>query len=134
MTKSNAGRPTDMTDATVNKLEQAFSLGCTDVEACLYAGISRTTLFNYTKKNPEFVNRKAELKESLVLKSRTVIKKALDADDEMTAKWYLERKKKDEFGTKTNIENSYVDADGKRIDAPSLTINFVDGSPDGHTD
>ena len=43
------------------------------------------------------------LKEKLILKARTVIADALNKKDENTAKWYLERKKRDEFSTK--IEN-----------------------------
>jgi hypothetical protein len=48
-----------MTEATVAKLEQAFAFGCTDLEACLYADISKDCLYNYQKKHPEFVDRKA---------------------------------------------------------------------------
>lgn len=56
-----AGRPTIMTPDIVNKLEQAFSMGCSDLEACLYAGISKQTLYNYQAKNPEFVDRKEKI-------------------------------------------------------------------------
>jgi hypothetical protein len=43
------------------------------------------------------------LKEKLILKSRSVIAYALDNKDENTAKWYLERKRKDEFSSKQEI-------------------------------
>lgn len=98
-----AGRPTIMTPDRVNKLEQAFALGCSDKEACLYADISKQTLYTYQKKNPEFVDRKEILKESLVLKARTVIADSLNNKNEDTAKWYLERKKKAEFSTRQEI-------------------------------
>lgn len=98
-----AGRPTIMTPDMVNKLEQAFSMGCSDLEACLYAGISKQTLYNYQAKNPEFVDRKEQLKEQLVLKARTVIANALNNKDENTAKWYLERKAKKEFSTRQEV-------------------------------
>lgn len=98
-----AGRPTVMTDDTVNKLEQAFSLGCSDTEACLFADISRQTLYDYQKIHPEFIDRKALLKDKLILKARTVVAEALNNKDKDTAKWYLERKRKDEFSTK--VEN-----------------------------
>lgn len=101
-----AGRPTIMTPDIVNKLEQAFSMGCSDIEACLYAGISKQTLYNYQAKNPEFVDRKEQLKEKLVLKARTVIVEALNRKDENTAKWYLERKAKNEFSTKVENETT----------------------------
>ncbi len=57
-----AGRPTVMTVETVNKLEEAFMLGCTDEEACFAANISKQTLYNYQDKNPEFIDRKETLK------------------------------------------------------------------------
>lgn len=98
-----AGRPTIMTPDRVNKLEQAFALGCSDKEACLYADISKQTLYTYQKKNPEFVDRKEILKESLVLKARTVIADSLNNKNEDTARWYLERKKKAEFSTRQEI-------------------------------
>lgn len=98
-----AGRPTDMTPDTVNKLEQAFSMGCSDLEACLFADISKQTLYNYQDKHPEFVDRKAMLKQKMIFKARSVIAEALNNKDENTAKWLLERKLKDEFSTK--VEN-----------------------------
>jgi hypothetical protein len=94
------GRPPIIDDGVLNKLEQAFSLGATDLEACFYAGISHQTLYNYQNKYPEFVERKEALKDKLILKSRMVVSDALDNGDKQTAQWYLERKKKDEFSPK----------------------------------
>lgn len=101
--KKTAGRPTVMTPEVVNKLEQAFSMGCSDLEACLFADISKQTLYDYQAKHPEFTDRKAMLKETLILKARSVIATSLNNKDENTAKWYLERKRKDEFSLK--VEN-----------------------------
>ena len=101
------GRKTVMTPEIINKLEQAFSMGCSDLEACLYADIGKTTLYNYQNENPEFVERKEKLKEKLVLKARTVIAESLNKQDENTAKWYLERKKKEEFSTKVEQETTF---------------------------
>lgn len=107
-----AGRPTDMTPETISKLEEAWSMGCTDLEACLHADIGKTTLYNYQNKHPEFVERKEILKQRLILSSRIVIANAIKNKDENTAKWYLERKRKDEFSPK--IEND-VNAKGINI-------------------
>ena len=101
------GRKTVMTPEIINKLEQAFSMGCSDLEACLYADIGKTTLYNYQNENPEFVERKEKLKEKLVLKARSVIADSLNKQDENTAKWYLERKKKEEFSTKVEQETTF---------------------------
>jgi hypothetical protein len=107
--KKTAGRPTVMTPDVVSKLEQAFSMGCSDLEACLFANISKQTLYDYQAKNPEFADRKAMLKETLILKARSVIATSLNNKDENTAKWYLERKAKNEFSTKVEQENTFKD-------------------------
>ena len=104
--KKTAGRPTVMTSDVVSKLEQAFSMGCSDLEACLFANISKQALYDYQAKYPEFADRKAMLKETLILKARTVIANALNNKDENTAKWYLERKAKNEFSTKVENETT----------------------------
>ena len=62
-----------MDDLTVKKLEEAFSLGCSDLEACLMANISKQTLYNYQDKNPEFVGRKERLKETPILLARNTV-------------------------------------------------------------
>lgn len=116
--KKTAGRPTVMTPDVVSKLEQAWSMGCSDLEACLFADISKQTLYDYQAKYPEFVDRKERLKESLVLKARSVIANSLNNKDENTAKWYLERKKKNEFGTRTEITG----ADGEPLSPPIINI------------
>lgn len=112
------GRPSVMTSAVVGKLEQAFSLGCSDVEACLFAGISKQALYDYQAKFPEFADRKSMLKEKLVLKARSVIAHALQNEDEDTAKWYLERKVKKEFSTRQEVTGE----DGESI---SAVINIL---------
>jgi len=104
------GRPSTMTDAVLKKLKQAFSIGCSDREACAYVGISRSTLYNYQNENPEFLEEKALLKEKPVLLARQVVVKALEKEDVKTAQWLLERKKRKEFATRTESEIRQVEA------------------------
>lgn len=95
------GRPTIMTPETISKLEEVFSIGGSDNEACFYAGIGKSTLYNYQQEHPEFVERKEALKERPILKARQTVVKSLD-DADMALK-YLERKKKDEFSLRTEF-------------------------------
>lgn len=85
------GRPTVMTDAVVKKLEEAFALGCSDLEACLFAGISKPTLYAYCEANPSFSDRRAALKTNPVLKARKVVMDAVEDGDVNTAKWLVEK-------------------------------------------
>lgn len=99
------GRPTIVTDEVILKLEEAFALGCTDLEACFFAKISKSTLYNYQDKNPEFLERKEALKESPVLLARQSVIKEMQTDGNLALK-FLERKKKDEFGVRTELSGT----------------------------
>lgn len=94
-----SGRPKAVTRDVLNKLEEAYLLDCTDDEAALFAGICRATLYNYQKKNPEFVERKNLLKNDPFLKARKAVISGFVDNPELALK-YLERKKKDEFSLK----------------------------------
>lgn len=98
---ADTGRPTIMTPETLAKLEEVFAVGGTDNEACFYAGIGKTTLYNYQQEHPEFVERKEALKETPILKARRTVVKALD--DPNHAFRYLEKKRKVEFGNSVDI-------------------------------
>ena len=93
--KSNAGRKPKMTKELVDKLEQAFAFGCTDEEACLYAGIHKQTLYNYQKKNPKFIDRKEQLKNKPVLLARECVVKNIKHDPDLAFKFL--KAKTDEF-------------------------------------
>lgn len=94
------GRPQKITAEELRKLEYAFSIWCSDLEACLYAKISKTTLYEYQSKNSEFTERKEMLKEQPVLTARETVVKSLKKSPDMAMK-YLERKKKDEFSVRS---------------------------------
>lgn len=121
MAKNKGGRPTIITEQVLQKLEQAFSLGCTDKEACVYADISPATLYNYQKENPKFLERKELLKEKPILRARTTIIQNLDSIG--NAQWFLNKKKKDEFG-----DNYDITSGGKEVKGINVTI--VDGRKD----
>lgn len=107
-----AGRPTVIDEMVILKLEEAFSWGCTDLEACLNAGISKSTLYLYQKDHPEFSVRKEELKENPVLLARGTVVKAMQNDPKLS--WdFLQKKKYKEF--KTGIESSEKSIGGIKI-------------------
>jgi hypothetical protein len=97
-------------DGKLVKLEQAFSFGCTDSEACNYAEITLDQLYYYSREvNPEFQARKERLKELPILKAKHTLVQALDSPEH--AKWYLERKRKEEFV----IRNELTGPEGKDL-------------------
>lgn len=100
-------RPTVMTAETIAKLEQAFSFGCNDTEACHYAGIGDRTLYDYQKAHPEFSQRKEALKDNPVLLAKKNVLDAVIEGDRNMSTWLLERKRKDEYSTKTTTDNNH---------------------------
>lgn len=89
-------RPTKINPIVVKKLEEAFSLGCTDEEACIYADICKQTLYNLQDKNQEFLDRKELLKNKPVLEARKAVISSFKSNPNIAFK-YLEKRKADEF-------------------------------------
>jgi hypothetical protein len=118
MVENEVGRPTIMTPETIDKLEHAFALGCTDLEACFYADIGKTTLYNYQKENPKFVERKERLKENPTLIARTTVVREIAEKGDLALK-YLERKCQDEFSTKQDLNV------GGQKDNPIITTQLT---------
>lgn len=103
--ENGVGRPSIVTSEVIQKLEQAFSLGCTDLEACIFAGISKSTLYNFQGENAEFLERKELLKETPVLLARQEVIKGLRNNPDHALR-FLERRKKDEFSLKQEFQHS----------------------------
>jgi len=95
------GRPKSIDEETLAKLEQAFCIGCTDEEACIFAEINPSTLYRYCNENPEYTERKETLKQKPILKAKATIDNNLKDPD--IAKWYLEKKKRNEFGKVSEV-------------------------------
>lgn len=96
MAKKNlGGRPSEMSEEKVKKLEEVFAIDGTIEEACFYADITKTTYYNWLEKKPELVDRFEALRQRPVLKARQTIVKSLETPQ--GAQWYLSRKKKSEF-------------------------------------
>ena len=118
--KRPVGKPTIMTPEVLAKLDSAFSIGCSDREACLQAGISNDALYDYQTRNPEYSKRKESLKQRLILKARAELYKGLNNNPELALK-VLERKLKKEFSLRTELTGE----DGE----PIKTQIFIGGRP-----
>jgi hypothetical protein len=124
------GRPPIVDEIVVQKLEQAFSNDLTDLEACLYAGISKATFYNYQRDNPEFLDRKEILKNALSLKAKNVLATSINAGNEADAKWWLERRRKDQF----SVRNESTGANGGAVQHEHTIKNIlteIDGKTSG---
>lgn len=122
---NKGGRPPKIDKEVLAKLEQAFAMGCSDSEACVFADINMATLYRYQQHNPEFSNRKKLLKDKPVLKARSIVVNALNKNDKEVAKWYLERKRKDEFSLKVenDVTLSMTDEDINEVERILFRVN-----------
>lgn len=104
--KNKVGRPTVMTPEKVRKLEQGFLMGLSDRKCCAFADVSTTALYEYCNKHPKFAERKEQLKDSPTIQAQINVVTAINNGDEDMSKWYLERKARDEFSTKQEVDLS----------------------------
>ena len=100
----STGRPSSITENVLHKLEEVFALGGSDKEACFYADISPSTLYNYQTENPDFLERKELLKENPILLARRTVISEISRNPHLAFK-YLERRKRDEFSLRFGIRN-----------------------------
>ncbi len=110
------GKKADIENYVTN-IAPFLEVGCSLHEACSHGLVPYTTVKDYYDKD-EAVRKKIDrLKNKIILEARSVIAKQIQNGDKDIAKWYLERKKKDEFSLKyeqsaTNEVNIvYVDKD-----------------------
>lgn len=128
--RDKRGRPTVMTKQVLGKLRQAFSIGCTDREAAIFADIHVDTLYAYCKENPDFSDEKEELKDHNVIHARMNISQRIQKGRSIDDSWeYIKRKRKSEFSeakqevvpvnplTEEEIEQGETEAlDGEVVD------------------
>lgn len=98
------GRPPAITAEIKRDLEHAFSRGYSDLQACAYAGVAERTFYDFCKNNPDFSQKREVLKKriDIIAKENMII--AIETRDKEASKWWLERKCKDEFSTKQEVD------------------------------
>lgn len=99
-----------MTPDVIVKLEQAFAIDSTVQEACSYAEISHDAFYDYLKKNPQFSDRIADLRNRPILAARERVVKGVK-ENYSNAMDYLKRKRPTEFGDKTTLTHEHTLAD-----------------------
>lgn len=97
------GRPPAIDETVLAKLEEGFVKGLSDREACLYAGIHPATLYRYCEEHPDFRERKELLKDQPKIQAKLNVSEALEARDKDMSKWYLERRAKEEFSSRSEV-------------------------------
>ena len=98
-------KPVKMDNLTVKSLEEAFAMDCTIEEACLMAKITKQTYYNWIESFPKMKDRFDLLRNEPVLAARKTVVEAIKVNPGIALS-YLERKKKDEFSPRQEVEHS----------------------------
>lgn len=101
--KKKTGRPAKITGPVIDKLDYAYSIGCSDPEAATYAGVSLSCLYRYLNDHPEYRDRREALKKKPVLEARETVLQSIRSGDPVTAKWYLEKQAPEDFGSRAEL-------------------------------
>lgn len=97
---------------TLKDMKTAYLIGANTREACHYAGITEEG-YNYWRRHmpkellEEWNFLVEKWRDDLILQARATIRDSIKNPQD--AKWFLERKRKDEFSTRTEQEIKKVD-------------------------
>lgn len=97
------GRPTVFDQDTVRKLEQAFAIGCTVEEACSVSGVSRSAYYKRLEDDEQFMDKMERARLFMIIQARHTVCNAIRRGDVKTSIWYLERKRRSEFGVVAQV-------------------------------
>jgi cob(I)alamin adenosyltransferase len=100
-----AGRPSVITEETVQKLEEAFRIDATTDEACRYAGIARSTYYDWYGKDKNFRTKMDSAQDYLFLLAKRNWTEAIQNKDKAASMDYLKRRQRDRYAEKTVSEN-----------------------------
>ncbi len=103
----------------VAKLQYAFSIGAPTSEACNFACISTDSFYRYCQKHPEFRDKIELLQTTPTLIARMNIVRALQMGDLKISRWYLERKRPQEFSSR--------DAEQYQLSRQARRIEYLEG-------
>lgn len=102
-------KPEIVSDIVWCAVVDAWTNGLSDHDAAFRASkhedvrITEADIKGWIKENPDIGELREYLHADLVSESKLVIAKAIRSEDVKTAKWYLEKKAPDEFGSKAAI-------------------------------
>lgn len=104
-------RPTKLTEENILELEKRFRDGATTLEA-IDGIFTESTYYLHLKENEEFSERMTLAREYVTEIARGVVARKIKRGDTDTAKWWLERKNKKEFSSRSEVTG----ADGEKLE------------------
>lgn len=97
-----------MTPEVIELLKHAYSYGASDLEACQYAGIGKTTLYDYQREHPEFADIKEALQTDTNFLARKTVREEMENKKNVKrgtlALDYLKAKLPNEFAPRNSLD------------------------------
>lgn len=96
----NCGRPTKKSDEAVKKLEQALRQDFTVDQACVYAGITNKTFYNWCNEDDEFLRKMNAARQYMNEKAKKTLQNMVDMGHPGASMWFLERRESNRYSKK----------------------------------
>jgi hypothetical protein len=106
------GRKPIISADDIRKLEAAFHNDYDISEALIYSGVKRTTYYAELKRNEQFANKMKEAQSKVSMKCKSVIVEAILNGDPLNARWWLERRRRKDYATRSELTGE----DGEKIE------------------
>lgn len=88
-------------------IEECLRLDCTIEEACIYAGISTQSYYNYRKQDVDFALRMDRARDFPKMMARAAVQRRIRQGDAKTALRYLELRDKKRYNTDVNLTEEW---------------------------
>lgn len=114
-------------EEVMKALQQYFLLGYSRRKACMFVGVNSTTLSKWESKDPTLSAKIDGWKNSVNARARQVIAKKINDrknPDSELSKWWLERREKKSFSTRTEQD---VTSGGEKIGMIGILKEINDG-------
>jgi hypothetical protein len=118
------GRPTIITKAIVQKLEQALRDGFSIAMACHVSGVARSTYYAHLQTDPDFMDKMTLAEDWATQRAKQVVIQEINAGSLKASQWWLEKRCRAEFGANpsshfeqqsTPIEDRYFGGDTEKF-------------------
>ena len=123
------GRPSKYTDEIIKSLVKSFEDGSTITEACNVAGISRQSYYDWMELHDDFSDKILIAQEYPDYVAKSLVVSAMKKGDVDTGKWWLERKLRNEFATKSEQQHS-GQIEYKPIMGATANVHADEGIPE----
>jgi len=109
------------TDKVISDLKYGLMRDFTVMEACTYARINPDTYYRWVKESDDFAEEMVIAQQHMSNLAKKVIMDTLEDGDKDSAKWWLERRRKENYALRQETQHSgIIKTDSK--------VTFVDGT------